>query len=270
MFSAYIASLYFPQLLCNKRKKNFMPTVIKRNLFMVFSSHQSLLPVTSMVKSAVMLWDQFWFGVFLCVCVYSDGCFASPEFGGKVCLNQSGWLQTRRLRLQIYVSVCACAQLCTCSPAEELWRHYITTFHACSLCVCVLGQIWERRGGCGVREGWGGGTGAVHFSPFKLNVTQTTPLAHALTHARTHFFFLQRIWQKKTFSICQNVCEFLKRKHREMEREVVTHKKSTQSSQSDAVSRRVKGSLVWLPEELPLNWTVCVYVCVSRPARQTY
>lgn len=59
-----------------------------------------------------------------------------------------------------------------------------------------------------------------------------------------------------------------------MEREVVTHrthKKSTQSSQSDAVSRRVKGSLVWLPEELPLNWTVCACVCVSAglPGRHT-
>lgn len=56
-----------------------------------------------------------------------------------------------------------------------------------------------------------------------------------------------------------------------MEREVVTHrthKKSTQSSQSDAVSRRVKGSLVWLPEELPLNWTVCVRVCVCQQACQ--
>lgn len=41
--------------------------------------------------------------------------------------------------------------------------------------------------------------------------------------------------------------------------------------QSDAVSRRVKGSLVWLPEELPLNWTVCACVCVSAglPGRHT-
>ena len=37
--------------------------------------------------------------------------------------------------------------------------------------------------------------------------------------------------------------------------------KSTQSVQSDAVSWSVKGSLVWLPEELPSNWTLCVCVC---------
>lgn len=236
---------------------------------MVFSSHQSLLPVTSMVKSAVMLWDQFWFGVF-CVCeclqwrllrlarIWRESVFeptrviadATATFT-NLCVHVHSYV---RVLLQKNCGVIT-SQLSMLAP-----------------CVCVLGQFWERRGGCGVREGWGGGMGAVHFSPFKLNVTQTTPLAHAHTQAHT-LFFLQRIWQKKTFSICQNVCEFLKRKHREMEREVVTHrthKKSTQSSQSDAVSRRVKGSLVWLPEELPLNWTVCVCVCVSRPARQTY
>lgn len=52
---------------------------------------------------------------------------------------------------------------------------------------------------------------------------------------------------------------------------VATHtrsKESTQSAQSDAASWSVKGSLVWLPEELPLNYTVLV--CVSGPARQTY
>lgn len=144
MFSAPIASLYFPQLLCNKKKKT-MPTVIKRNLFMVFSSHQSLLPVTSMVKSAVMLWDQFWFGVF-CVWVFTATA-ASPRQSLE---GKSVWTNQGDCRRDgyVYKSVCACAQLCTCSPAEELWRHYITTFHACSLCVCVgpvlraAGRLW--------------------------------------------------------------------------------------------------------------------------------
>lgn len=158
---------------------------------MVFSSHQSLLPVTSMVKSAVMLWDQFWFGVF-CVWVFTATA-ASPRQSLE---GKSVWTNQGDCRRDgyVYKSVCACAQLCTCSPAEELWRHYITTFHACSL--CVLGQFWERRGGCGVREGWGGGTGAVHFSPFKLNVTQTTPLAHAHTQAHTHFFLAENLTEE--------------------------------------------------------------------------
>lgn len=62
MFSASTTSLYFSELLGNtstrekKKALKLYAAIIKRDLFMVFSSHQSLLPVTSAVKSAVMLW----------------------------------------------------------------------------------------------------------------------------------------------------------------------------------------------------------------------
>lgn len=51
-----------------------MPGVIKRNLFMVFSSHQSLLPVTSVVKIsrnvvvAILVLGDFFFLFFVRVC----------------------------------------------------------------------------------------------------------------------------------------------------------------------------------------------------------
>lgn len=122
-----------------------MPTVIKRNLFMVFSSHQSLLPVTSMVKSAVMLWDQFWFGVF-CVWVFTVTA-ASPRqsLEGKCVWTNQG---DCRRDGYVYKSVCVCA--CVHSYVRVLLQKNcgVITSQLSMLapCVCVCWARFERGG----------------------------------------------------------------------------------------------------------------------------
>lgn len=140
-------------------------------------------------------------------------------------------------------------------------------------CVCVLGQFWERRGGCGVREGWGGGTGAVHFSPFKLNVTQTTPLAHAHTQAHTHFFLAENLTEENLQHLPKCVRVSKKKTQRNGKRS-----RNAQNAQKKytivpiwcciSEGEREPCLAAWrTPFELDC---VCVCVCVSRPARQTY
>lgn len=174
---------------------------------MVFSSHQSLLPVTSMVKSAVMLWDQFWFGVF-CVCeclqwrllrlarVWRERVFEPI----RVIADATTTFTNLCVRVHSYVRVLL-QKNCGVITSQ------LSMLAPC-VCVCVLGQFWERWGGCGVREGWGGGTGAVHFSPFKLNVTQTTPLAHAHTQAHTHFFSCRESDRRKPSAFAKMCASF--------------------------------------------------------------
>lgn len=175
-----------------------MPAIIKRNLFTVFSSHQSLLPVTSAVRisrnvvAAILVsWGFFFFffSLFFFFSVKLSECLRwrllrfTAVWRESVCSACAISVKPWRLRLLgdvcDSVCVCVCCDPGVCGYVRVLLQEkcgVITSqlFHAFAQCVCV----------CFARFGRGGG--GVHFSPFMLNVIQTTPLARTHTHTHTH------------------------------------------------------------------------------------
>lgn len=132
---------------------------------MVFSSHQSLFPVTSVVKSAVMLWQSFWFlGLSAGVKAPSDH-----------------WTLEVRVRVWRLWSqcVCVCGYVCVLLQ-DECGVITSQLFHAWSVCQCVrlarYGRRWE----------------VYDFSPFMLNVIQTTPLTHTRITRVLHSYSKKR------------------------------------------------------------------------------
>lgn len=167
MVCAATASLYFlvarQHIMRGEKALKLYSAIIKRNLLHGFQLTSEFVPCDlggkishNVVAVILVSRSERW----------SKGSFRSLNFRREACV-QSEWGYDA-----CEASVCVWVRLCTCSPARRVWRHYITTFPCMGLCVCQCvrlaryGRRWE----------------VYDFSPFMLNVIQTTPLTHAYTY----------------------------------------------------------------------------------------
>lgn len=164
-----------------------MPAIIKWNLFMVFSSHQSFSPVTSAVRISrnvvvAILVSELVFFVKLRECLewrllrFTEVCRES------VCSVCAIRLWRPRLRGEVCDSVCVCvviqcAVMCvfSCKRSVASLHHNFSRLVLCVCkCVCV----------CFARFGWGGGCTLLTFYA-KCHPDHTPG-----THTNTHIIFI--------------------------------------------------------------------------------